>query len=120
MKIPSLNVDAKGDSYFTEVESADPSKNNRPREQDIAYWQFWETQVGHYQDFKPIEDPCCFAVLAGKLEITSSVGEKRYFSRGDTVLMQDTSGKGHTVRTYGIEPCMVLRIGMKKMMTETA
>ena len=120
MKLPSLNVDASGHSYFTDVESTDPTKGNQPREQEIAYWQFWETQPGHFQNFKPSEDPCCLAVLSGKLEITSSLGERRYFSRGDLFLLQDVSGKGHAVRTYGLESCTVLRIGMKQVMPASA
>jgi uncharacterized cupin superfamily protein len=118
MKLPSLNVDSKGDSYFTEVESVD--NNNRPRQQDIAYWQIWETQPGHFQDFQPSEAPRYLAVLSGKVEITSSVGERRYFSRGDTLLIQDIGGKGHTVRTYGWEPCTILRITMKQIMAASA
>jgi hypothetical protein len=118
MKLPSLNVDSKGDSYFTLVESADPS--GKPREQDITYWQIWETLPDHYQDFKPSEEPRYLAILSGKLEITSSVGERRYFSRGDTLLLQDLRGKGHAIRTYGWEPCTVLRITMKQPMAATA
>jgi uncharacterized cupin superfamily protein len=120
MKLASLNVDSKGDSYWTEVESANPPGSNKEREQDVAYWQIWETQPGHFQDFKPSPDPRCLAVLAGKLEITASSGERRYFTRGDTFLLQDISGKGHTVRTMGWEVCSVLRVAMKQAMTATA
>ena len=120
MKITSLNVDSKGDSYFTEVETANPAGSNREREQDVAYWQIWETQPGHFQDFKPSPDPRALAVLAGKLEITASSGEKRTFSRGDTFLLQDIGGKGHAVRTLGWEVCSVLRVAMKQVMTAAA
>src|SRR5689334_4147559 len=120
MKLASLNTDANGDSYFTIVESCDPPESNKEREQDVAYWEIWETQPGHFQDFKPSEEPRSFAVLSGKLEITSSLGERRYFSRGDTFLLQDIGGKGHAIRTYGWEVCTVLRVTMKKIMTATA
>ena len=116
MKLASLNVDDKGESYFGEVESANPAGSNKEREQDVAYWQIWETQPGHFQDFKPSEEPRCLAVLSGKLEITSSLGEKRYFSRGDTFLLQDVKGKGHATRTYGWEVCTVLLVTMKQVM----
>ncbi len=119
MKIPSLNKDTKGDSYFTYVESANPT-TSKPREQDIAYWQIWETLPGHFQDFRPSEEPRYFGVLSGKLEITSSVGERRYFSRGDTFLIQDMGSKGHAIRTYGLEPCQVIRITMKQIMAVAA
>ncbi|MSO99048.1 MAG: DUF861 domain-containing protein [Rhodospirillaceae bacterium] len=116
MKLSSLYVDDKGESYFGEVECANPPGSNKEREQDVAYWQIWETQPGHFQDFKPTPEPRCLAVLSGKLEVTASTGEKRYFSRGDTFLMQDLTGKGHAVRTLGWEPCNVLLVTMKQTM----
>lgn len=118
MKLPSLNTDANGDSYFTEVESL--NTGGRPREQDIVYWQIWETQPGHFQDFKPIEEPFFLGVLSGKLEITSSLGERRYFSRGDVFFLQDLKSKGHAIRTYGAESCNVIRLAMKSVMQATA
>ena len=120
MKLTSLNVDSNGDSYFSEVESADSS--NRPRRMDIAYWEMWETQPGHFQDFQPSKEPRWLAVLtsSGKLEITSSLGETRNFALGDTFLLQDVGGKGHTIRTYGWGPCTVLRITLKQAMIPTA
>jgi hypothetical protein len=120
MRIASLNVDDKGESYFGEVECADPPGSNKEREMDVAYWQIWVTQPGHYADFKPSDGPKSLAVLSGKLEITASTGEKRYFSRGDTFLLQDVKGKGHAVRNLGIDECSVLMVTMKEIMTETA
>ena len=115
MFLSSLNVDSKGDSFFTRVETAHPG-NGPYREMDVAYWQLWETQPGHFQDFKPSDAPRCLAVMSGKLAITSSLGETRHFARGDTFLLQDVAGKGHAVHTYGAEPCTVLLITMKQIM----
>ena len=39
--------------------------------------------------------------LEGHLEISTSDGEKRTFGPGDTLLMEDTSGKGHRSRVKG-------------------
>ncbi len=118
LKIASVNVDDKGDSYFGEVDTLD--SQGRERAQDVSYWQVWETKPGHFADFKPTEEPRCVAMMAGKLEITVSTGEKRYFSRGDTFLLQDTAGKGHAVRTIGIENCQAMLITMKAKMSENA
>ena len=120
MKLASVNVDDKGESYFGEVETANPPGSNKEREMDVAYWQVWVTQPGHFADFKPVDGPKSLAVLTGKLEITASSGEKRYFSRGDTFLLQDVTGKGHAVRNLGIEECQVLMVTMKDVMTATA
>ena len=120
MKIASLNVDDKGESYFGEVECAQEPGSNREREMAVAYWQIWVTKPGHFADFKPVDAPKSLAVLSGKLEVTASTGEKRYFSRGDTFLLQDITGKGHAVRNLGIDDCQVLMVTMKEIMTETA
>jgi|SRR5665647_180405 quercetin dioxygenase-like cupin family protein len=41
--------------------------------------------------------------LKGSLEITTSDGKSRTFGPGDTVLMEDVSGKGHRSRVKGAE-----------------
>jgi uncharacterized cupin superfamily protein len=118
LKLASVNVDEHGDSYFGEVDALDGQ--GKERVQDVAYWQVWETKPGHFADFKPSEEPRCVAMMSGKLEITTSTGEKRYFARGDTFLLQDTSGKGHAVRTIGIENCTAMLITMKQKMMAAA
>lgn len=118
MKIPSVNADDKGESYFGTVESADAKDRERPMA--IAHWQVWQTQPGHFVDFAPADGPKCIAMMAGKVEITVSTGERRYFSRGDTFLLQDVKGKGHALRTIGAEPCTAILITMKTAMAETA
>ena len=120
MKLASVNVDDKGEPYFGEVESDNPPGSNKEREMDVAYWQVWVTQPGHFVDFKPVEEPKVLALMAGKLEITVSTGEKRYFSRGDTFLLQELKGKGHALRTIGVEPCQVMLVTMKNVMSATA
>jgi hypothetical protein len=49
-----------------------------------------------------------------------SSGQKRYFSRGDTFLLQDVTGKGHAIRTVGPEACTAMLITMKEKMAETS
>jgi len=43
--------------------------------------------------------------LKGHLEITVSDGEKRTFGPGDSVLMEDVTGKGHRTRVKGAGEC---------------
>jgi uncharacterized cupin superfamily protein len=116
MKLPSINVDEQGESYFGTVDAFDSQGRERPTA--IAYWQIWETKPGHFVDFAPVDGPKCVALMAGKLEITASTGERRYFSRGDTFLLQDVSGKGHALRTIGADTCTAVLITMKEMMAE--
>jgi uncharacterized cupin superfamily protein len=118
MKLPSLNVDDKGQSYFGEVESAD--KDGKERKMPAAYWQLWETQPGHVADFQPVDAAKCVAMTGGKIEVTASNGERRYFNRGDVFLLQDVSGRGHTIRNVGFDASSAIIVTMKDIMTPSA
>jgi hypothetical protein len=58
--------------------------------------------------------------MSGKLEVSVSAGDKRYFTRGDTFLLQDIRGKGHAIRTIGREPAQVMLITLKGIVSEYA
>jgi hypothetical protein len=44
--------------------------------------------------------------LKGHLEVTTSDGEKWTFGPGDSVLMEDVTGKGHRTRVKGTDECI--------------
>ena len=44
--------------------------------------------------------------LKGHLEVTASDGEKRTFGPGDSIMMEDISGKGHRTRVKGTIECI--------------
>lgn len=44
--------------------------------------------------------------LKGHLEVTASDGDKRTFGPGDSILMEDISGKGHRTRVKGTDECI--------------
>jgi hypothetical protein len=44
--------------------------------------------------------------LKGHLEVTASDGDKRTFGPGDSILMEDISGKGHRTRVKGGHECL--------------
>lgn len=44
--------------------------------------------------------------LKGHIEVTASDGEKRTFGPGDSVLMEDVSGKGHRTHVKGANECL--------------
>ena len=114
MKITNIYLDDHGHSYFGEAELAQTGNARRisAKRQDVEYWQMSKTLPGHYVDFKPVPEPRFIAVLSGRMELTVSNGEKRYFSRGDMFLLQDTSGQGHCTRVLGFEPCRTLIIAL--------
>ena len=54
--------------------------------------------------------------LKGQLEVTASDGEKRTFSPGESMLMEDVSGKGHRTHVKGAHECLaaIIPIGADK------
>ncbi len=114
MKITNIYVDDQGHSYFGEVELPQTGNERRisAKPQDVEYWQMSQTLPGHYVDFAPVPDARFVSVLSGRMELTVSNGEKRYFSRGDMFLLADTSGQGHCTKVLGFEPCNTLIIAM--------
>lgn len=123
IKLASVNVDEQGDSYFGEVHAADPPgpDGRTPTERlfPLASWQIWETTPGYFSDFKPVEAPKALAIMSGRLEVTVSAGERRWFSRGDIFLLQDIAGKGHAIRTIGKEKASVMLMTLKNVISET-
>jgi hypothetical protein len=49
-------------------------------------------------------------VLSGRLEIGLGDGSRHVFGPGDARLVEDTTGRGHTTRTLGDEPCVTATI----------
>ena len=123
IRLASVNVDEQGESYFGEVEAAEPpgADGRTPIERlfPLTSWQVWETKPGYFADFKPADAPKALAMMSGRLEVTVSTGEKRYFSRGDLFLLQDIAGKGHAIRTIGKETASVMLMTLKNVMSET-
>ncbi len=115
MRLPSVFTDANGDSYFGEVAATQPD-STAERIFDLTAWQVWETKPGFQSDFKPVAEPQALAIMTGRLEVTVSTGETRYYSQGDIFLLQDTSGKGHAVRCIGKELTSVMLMTLKQLM----
>jgi EutQ-like cupin domain len=51
-----------------------------------------------------------FVVLSGEWEVTASDGECRRFSTGDVLLVEDTTGKGHSSRVLSEAESVALLI----------
>ena len=114
MQITNVYVDDHGHSYFGSVELPQTGNERRisAKPQDVEYWQMAQMLPGHDVDFTTVPEARFMSVLNGRMELTVSNGEKRYFSRGDMFLLQDTRGQGHCTRVLGFEPCTVLIIAM--------
>ena len=114
MLFSSISVDEHGHSYLGEADL--PQSGNERRvgaaSQDVKHWQAAKYLPGHNVDFKTVDDIQFVSVMSGRMELTVSNGEKHYLSRGDMMLLRDTSGQGHCTRVLGHEPCQVMIIAM--------
>src|SRR5256885_15341574 len=71
---------------------------------------FSEWHVGRFYDWHPAPRRQFVIILSGQLEIGCGDGSKHVFGPGDARLVEDTTGKGHTTRQLGNEPCVTATI----------
>lgn len=69
-----------------------------------------DTLPGDFIDFHGVSTPRLLIVLSGKLEIGLGDGSKHVLSKGDVVLANDVTGRGHTSRTLGNEPLRIMTV----------
>jgi quercetin dioxygenase-like cupin family protein len=68
---------------------------------------------GEFMDWHPAPRRQFVIILSGQLEIGLGDGTKHVFGPGDARLVEDTTGKGHTTRVLGGEPCLTAVVGLK-------
>ncbi len=101
-----LYCDEQGESHFEDVEIdlalteyASPApplglSSFTPATQ----FGFMNAPAGWSSDWHPTSARNIFFVLTGAWEVTASDGESRRFSQGSVLLVEDTTGKGHSSR----------------------
>lgn len=99
-----LYADEDGESHFEDVEIdltlteyAPPApllelSSTTPAKQ----FGFMNAPAGWASDWHPTSARNIFFVLSGEWEVTVSDGETRRFAAGSVLLVDDTTGKGHT------------------------
>ena len=113
MKIHNLYVDDKGESHFRDIEVkyVESGRGGRLSERLPATGIiFREVPPTYDLDWHPAPRRQFVIILSGQLEIGFADGSKHVFGPGDARLVEDTTGKGHTTRTYGNEPCVTATI----------
>jgi len=113
-----LFTDAQGETHFEEIQSTldrvDFAYGMPPVfvSEEIAAQatSFFGARSGWESDWHPSSGRHLFAVLTGVWEVTASDGETRTFSKGDVLLVEDTTGKGHTSRVLGSDESIALLI----------
>jgi hypothetical protein len=58
----------------------------------------------------PSPAPHHLACLSGRFAVTSSRGETRSFGPGDSLFLEDTTGKGHVTEVVSAEPVRAVMI----------
>ena len=114
LKITKLLNTPDGESYFEAVPPLQWQHRELSNDEISEHFGAKEYFFHHYpadlfQDWHVAPGPAGFGVvfLIGKQAIEVSNGERRSFTAGDVLLVQDMTGKGH--RTYGVaEGCSLI------------
>jgi len=100
-KVTRVFADENGESYFEDITI--PLKENG----EIGFLSelipatgviFREVLPTYDFDFHNAPHRQYIVLLDGRIEIETSLGEKREFGGGEILLMEDTTGKGHKTR----------------------
>jgi hypothetical protein len=107
MRIHNLYEDANGESHFRDIEvdwvEETPSGKLSGR-LPAAGIMFRETTTDYENSWHRAPRRQYVISLAGGISITASDGETRHIGRGEIVLVEDTTGKGHITKSSGDKP----------------
>ncbi|NKB38344.1 MAG: hypothetical protein GKR93_14470 [Gammaproteobacteria bacterium] len=111
-------VDENGDSHFSSGEIpmalgsyAQPEpKLGLSKTYQAATATLFSAPPGYFGDWHTAIRKQFLFHLSGISEIVVSDGETRRFKAGDIVLVEDTTGKGHTARSVGDEDILILAV----------
>ena len=67
----------------------------------------WKGDTAH-----PAPRRAIFVTTRGEYEVTTSDGEVRRFPTGSVLLLEDTTGDGHSTRITSSEDCIVFAVGL--------
>ncbi len=109
MQYERLYADTSGETHFEQVPLKLDEADHRPpapmlfvsHALQAGTLQFVRLPLGWAgENICPPQHQFLFC-LEGQLEVRASDGKKRTFTAGDAILMQDTSGRGHSSRVKG-------------------
>src|SRR5882724_11425082 len=101
-----LYSDSSGESHFDDIEIDLASTDYTPSAPPLflsditatTQFRFMQAPAGWTSDWHISTARTMFFVLTGEWEVTASDGESRRFSAGSALLVEDTTGKGHSSR----------------------
>ena len=74
---------------------------------------FFGAPSGWEAGWHPSSGRHLFAVLSGTWEVTASDGEVRTFAEGDVLLVEDTTGKGHTSKVISQQESVAILVRLQ-------
>src|SRR5258708_7809581 len=109
MQYTRLYADEHGESHFEDVQIGltltDYAPPAPPLElssfKPATQFGFMNAPSGWSSDWHRTSARNIFCVLTGEWEVTASDGESQRFSQGSVLLVEDTTGKGHSSRVVG-------------------
>ena len=109
MQYTRLYSDDHGESHFKDIEIDLKLAEYPPPAPPLhlssftpaTQFGFMNAPAGWTSDWHPSSGRNLFFVLTGEWEVSASDGESRRFEVGSAVLIEDTTGKGHSSRVVG-------------------
>jgi hypothetical protein len=113
-----LYSDWSGESHFDDVQvnfaSVDYTAAGPPLNMSTitsaSHVRFMEAPAGWTSDWHTSSARTLFICLIGEWEITVSDGESRRFAIGSVILVENTSGRGHSSRITSVDGSLAAMI----------
>ena len=111
MKYARIYADSQGETHFDDIEPQFQQREVVPGKPSIDVTQamaadnvvFIRAPAGLTIDYHPAPSKHLLVVISGQWRMTVSDGETRQFGPGQTILVEDTLGKGHLTEFIGSE-----------------
>lgn len=100
-KLTRIYSDASGESRFEDLEIPLEEKGEigfLSTAAEVKAIVFREVLPAYDYDFHNAPQRQYIILLDGRIEIETSLGDKRVFEGGDVLLVEDTTGKGHRTK----------------------
>jgi hypothetical protein len=116
-----LYSDPSGESHFEDVEIHFTAVNytaaapplNLSDITNATNVRFMEAPAGWSSDWHTSSERTLFIVLSGEWEVTVSDGEWRRFAIGSAILLENTSGIGHSSRITSVDGSLAAMIQLE-------